>query len=313
MKTLLTTFDHRLREWLLDRLHSQWQALGVPFSVAQPPRAKESIDPEALFWCSLEFFPTEPRFREQVLAWRAGNEASLLLPRIRKFAQAAPGDPRASTWGVLDPPWRRTPKQPAEPCHGQKSVRELLEFCDRLRTKGPERRVPRRQPGKAEDTTATVILRARHAVGADAKHFILVYLLANRSGARLRSVADWSGQSYRNISKAAQRWASADILTLEHGYARLSNPAPWATALNVGRDRVVLLNWRRFYDACVTLLRSLSKAEAKSLPADGPVVAGLIREAADEASASLEVEPSTPSETVQGFRQLLSSLQATSA
>jgi predicted transcriptional regulator len=308
MKTLLTTFEYRVREWLLDRLHNQWRALGVPFSVdEQPLRAKEAIDPEALFWCSLEFFPTQPRLREQVLTWWANNSASLLLPRIRKFAQVQ-GDPRASIWRVLDPEWRRSPKPPAEPCYGQKSVQELLDFCDDLGKQVPKRRVQRQQPGKAEETVATVILRARHAVGNDAKHFILVYLLANRGGAKLRSVAQWSGHSYQNIAKVAQRWEAANILTLEHGYARLKNPVLWATALDLGHVSIVLLNWLRFYDACINLLRSLSNADAKGLPAEGPVVTGLIREAADEAAASVEVEPTTPSETVQDFTELVSGL-----
>ena len=308
MKTLHTTFEHRVREWLLDRLHSQWRALGVPFSVGQPLRAKEAIDPEALFWCSLEFFPTQPRLREQVLAWWASNSASLLLPRIRKFAQAQ-GGPRASIWRVLDPEWRRSPKPPTDPCYGQKSVEELLRFCESLGKEAPRQRVQRQQPGKAEDTIATVILRARHAVGTDAKHFILVYLLANRGGAKLRSVSQWSGHTYQNIAKVAQRWESANILTLEHGYARLKNPALWATALDLGHAHIVLLNWLRFYDACIKLLRSLAKAEARSLPANGPVVTGLIREALDEATASVEVEPSRPSETVRDFTKLVSSLR----
>lgn len=306
MKTLCAAMEYRVREWVLDRLHIQWRALRVPFSVDQPLRTTEAIDPEALFWCSLEFFPTQPRLREQVLAWWANNSASLLLPRIRKFAQAR-ADPRAPVWRALDPQWRRSPEQPTEPCCGVKSVQELLAFCDDLGKKPPTRRVQRQQPGKAEETVATVILRARHAVGTDAKHFVLVYLLANRGGAKLRSVAEWSGQTYQNVAKVAKRWESANILTLEHGYARLKNPVLWATALDLGHARVVLLNWLRFYDACIKLLRSLSKADAKSLPADGPVVAGLIREATEEATASVEVEPSTPSETVQDFTELVSS------
>lgn len=307
MTALLSTFECRIREWLLDRLHDQWRALGVPFSVEQPLRPKEAIDPEAMFWCSLEFFPTHPRFREQVLTWWSNNRDSLLLPRIRKFAQAR-SDPRASIWRVLDPKWRRSPKKPTDPCYGQKSVEELLEFCEGLGKKVPGRGGQRQQSGKAEETIATVILRARQAVGTDAKHFILVYLLAKTGGAKLRAVAAWSGQTYQNIAKTAQRWESAGILTLEHGYARLKNPAIWTTALGLGHGEIVLLNWLRFYDACIQLLRSLNKAEAKSLPADGPVATGLIREAVEEARASAEVEPSTPSETIQEFTLLLSNL-----
>jgi hypothetical protein len=308
MKTSLTTFNDRVREWLLGLLHSQWRALGVPFSVEQRLRSNEAIDPEALFWCSLEFFPTQPRLREQVLAWWARNEQSLLRPRIRKFAQAQ-SDPRAFIWHALDPRWKAKPKQPSEPCCGQNSLEELLEFCRDLGRQVQTRVVLRQRPGAAEITPATAILRARDVVGTGARHFILVHLLADRSGARLRSIAAWSGQTYRNISKVAQRWESANIITFERGFARLKNPGLWASALELEHAQIVLLNWLRLYDVCIRLLRSFSKAAARSIPADGPVVTALIREAADEAAASIEVEPSTPSGTIQDLTKLLASLQ----
>lgn len=306
MKTSLTTFEHRIRDWLLDLLHSQWRTLGVPFSVEQPVRSEETIDPEALLWCSLEFFPTRPRFQEQTLAWWSDNSQAVLLPRIRKFAQNKE-DPRGSIWHALDPQWRQSPKPPTAPCYGQASVDELLEFCSDLGKKTKARNNQRQQVGTPEKTTATVILRARNVLGNDARHFILVYLLANHGGAKLRSVATWSGQSYRNISKVAQRWESADILTVEHGFARLKNPALWESLLDLKPPKIVLLNWQKFFDACVKLLRSLSKAQAKSIPADGPVVTGLLRETADEAAASIETP--TDCETVRDFGLLLSNLR----
>jgi hypothetical protein len=63
-------------------------------------------------------------------------------------------------------------------------------------------------------------------------------------------------------------------------------------------------HWRRFFDAAIELLRSLRKAQARSIPADGPVVATLFRESIEQAEASLEVEPSTRG-TVRDFRRLL--------
>lgn len=307
MKTSLTTSEHRIRDWLLDLLHSQWRTLGSPFSVAQPSRAEEAIDPEALLWCSLEFLPTQPRLREQTLAWWSEKSHAVLVPRIRKFAQAK-DDPRALIWHALDKPWRKSPKPPATPSYGQKSVDELKAFCNDLKRQAKEKSTPRQQPGKAEKTNATTVLRARDLLGNDARHFILVYLLANHGSAKLRSVAAWSGQSYRNISKVAQRWESAEVLSVEHGFARLKNPALWESLLQLRPPRIVLLNWQRFYDACIKLLRSLEKARAKSLPADGPVFAGLVRETADEATASIESEPSTDSVTIQDLKLLLSNL-----
>jgi predicted transcriptional regulator len=307
MKTSLATFEHRVREWLLNLLHNQWRALGVPFIAAQTRHPNEAIDPEALLWCSLEFFPTQPRLCEQVLAWWAGNNQSLLRQRIRKFAQAQP-DPRASIWHALDPQWKVGPKQPPGPCYGQKSVEELLEFCSDIGKKAREAKLQRQQPGVPERTPATTILRARDVIGTDARHFLLVYLLANHGAAKLRSVAAWSGQSYRNISKVAQRLEAANIISLEHGYGRLKNPDPWATILELESRNTVLLNWLRFYDACIQLLRSLHKAASKPIPADGPVVTGLIREAVAEAKGSVEGDPSASSGTVQDLTELLASL-----
>jgi hypothetical protein len=146
-------------------------------------------------------------------------------------------------------------------------------------------------------------------VGTDAKHFLLIYLLATGGGAKLKLVADWSGQSYRNISKAAQRWEAAKIITLEHGYARLRNPGVWSTILDIDSRGIVLLNWLRLYEACLKLIWSLAKAEAKSLPACGPVVTALLREAQEDVANSVEGQPLTPSETVQDFSNLISSLR----
>jgi len=309
MKTSLTTFECRARDWLLDLLYSQWRALGAPFSTSQPLRPDEAIDPEALLWCSLEFFPSEPRLCEQVIRWLANNGQSLLRPRVRKFAQAqqAQQDARAAIWHVLDPQWSADAGEPANPCYGQESVGGLLGFCRELAGKAKPQGPLRQQPGTPQRTPATVILRARDALGTDARHFLLVYLLANPGGAKLRSVAVWSGQSYRNISKVASRWEAAGIISIEHGYSRLSNPAPWAAILELGSARIVLLNWRRLYDASVRLLRALGKARAKSIPADGPVVSALVREAAAEAEASVEGDTSTRSETVQDLKNLLAS------
>lgn len=307
MKTSLTTFEGRVRDWLLDLLHSQWRVLGVPFSTSQPQRPSEVIDPEALLWCSLEFFPSEPRLCEQVINWLASNDQSLLRPRIRKFARARP-DPRASIWHALDPQWKPDAKKPTGPCYGQESVGGLLGFCRELAEKTQATGPLRQQPGTRQRTPATVLLRARDTLGADAKHFLLVYLLANPGGAKLRSIAVWSGQSYRNISKAASRWEAADIISVEHGYSRLRNPAPWTAILELESAQILLLNWVRLYDASIQLLRALSKARAKSIPADGPVITALVRETAIEAEASVEGNASARSETVQDLKNLLASV-----
>jgi len=330
MTISLTTYEYRVREWILDLVHGQWLTLGVPFSVRRA-HPDEIIDPEALLWCSLEFFPTQPRLQEQVLIWRARHADSLLLSRLRRFAQST-ADPRAILWQSLDPHWKATPKPPTEPCYAQASLGELQAFCRDLsnyvatwlsqpvqagKVKPTLRELlneclgtsQRLQIAKAESTCAATLLRARDVLGTDVRHFLLVYLLANQSGARLRSVAQWSGQTYQNIAKAAKRWEAANVVTLDRGFARLKNPAVWADILGIGpvtSQPLVLVNWPRFFDACITLLRYLAKANAKSLPADGPVVAGLIRQALEDAAAS--VESATPSHTVRDFANVLLTL-----
>jgi hypothetical protein len=149
MKISLTTFEHRICDWLLDLLHSQWRALGVPTSAGQAARAEEAIDPEALLWCSLEFFPSQPRLKEQVLAWWSENSQGVLVPRIRKFAQGG-NDPRELIWHALDKQWRRSPKPAKTACYGQKSVDELKAFCADLERDSGKKAELRQQPGKAE-------------------------------------------------------------------------------------------------------------------------------------------------------------------
>jgi len=310
MTTWLITFENQIREWLLDLLHSQWRLLGVPFSTSQPLRRCEVIDPEALLWCSLEFFPSEPRLCEQVLAWLADNEQSLLRRRIGKFARAE-ADPRSSIWRVLNPQWKSHAAGPNRPCYGQGSVDQLLQFCRDLADK-PNTAAPRRPRHELRQRTdATVLLRARDTLGSDAKHFLLVYLLANPGGAKLRSIATWSGQSYRNISTAASRWEAAHIISIEHGYSRLRNPAPWKAILELESNLILLLDWARFYDTAIVLLRALSKARVASIPADSPVVAAILRQAAADIEANVQSNASSPSQTAQDLKNLLTNQLST--
>ena len=306
MKTSLTTFESRIRNWLLGLLHSQWRVLGVPFSTTQSQRPSEVIDPEALLWCSLEFFPSEPRLCEQVVGWLASNNQSLLRPRIRKFARTKP-DPRVSIWHALDPQWKLDVKKPIYPCYGQESVDELLGFCRNLTDKPQTTVTLRQQPGTRQRTPATLLLRARDTLGADARHFLLVYLLANPGGGKLRSIAAWSGQSYRNISKVASRWEAAHIISIEHGYSRLRNPAPWISILGLEATQISLLNWVRLYDTSIQLLRALGKVRAASIPADSPVVTALVREVASEIETTVGSDVSARCETVQDLKNLLAS------
>jgi len=314
-----TTFERSIHELFLDLLHKQWCAMGIPLNVRQS-HPNEVIDPDALLWASLEFFPTQPRLLEQVLAWRATFAGSLSFHRLRKFATAN-ADPRALIFNEIDRllfPWQSISSQkkklpaslPTKPCYGLSSMEELQAFCagldKHLRKYVSRQTSPRNKPGKPESTCATIILRARHVLDTDAKHFILVYLLANPGGARLQSIAQWAGQTYQNLAKTAKHWEAANVISMEHGYARLKKPANWADILGLKQtpqQPIVLVNWPRFFDACVTLLRYLAAAAAKSLPADGPVVTRVISKAAEKIDDS--VVSDAPSPTVGDFVNIL--------
>ena len=64
-------------------------------------------------------------------------------------------------------------------------------------------------------------------------------------------------------------------------------------------------NWAPIYDALIQLLRSLSKAKIKSIPADGPVVTALFRETLTNIETCVEGYRSAASETVQELNILL--------
>jgi len=294
MKTSLTTFENRIRNWLLDLLHSQWRELGVPFSTSLPHRADEVIDPEALLWCSWEFLPHQPRLREQVLCWLAANAQSILWPRIRKLARKKP-DPKVEIWCALDLKSEPSADEPSDFAHNlaesRSAGKEILQ-----------------QPGLRQRTPATVILQARDVLGADARHFILVYLLANPGGARLRTIAEWSGQSYRNISRVAARWESAGIITVDRGYANLKSPKRWTSILELKSPRIILINWVRLFDTVITLLRDLAKASARSIPPDGPVVAAILREAATATDTCIEGDALARSATVDDLQHILTNV-----
>jgi hypothetical protein len=131
------------------------------------------------------------------------------------------------------------------------------------------------------------LLRARDLLGQDVRHFLLVYLLANPHGGKLRDIGEWSGYAYRTLSDAVNRWEAADVATLETGYCRLNSPDIWRTLLHLRSSKIVLVNWLTVFDTCIRLLRDLSKARRKGLDDGSPVHKTLINEAeARLASAS---------------------------
>lgn len=243
MTNLVTTFEEQLRARLLDIVHAQWHELGVPFSLSHPGFA-EVIDPEALVWCSLEFLPTEPRLHENVLAWLYVNRQSVIRHRIN--LRARDGEPRANTWNVLDEASRRPTR---------------------------EGRI-----GAPAVGTSTTLLRARSLLGRDVRHFLLVYLLANPGGSRIRDIASWGGYSYRNLAETADRWTAVGVLSNDRGFCRLLDRDLWRQLLRLDGQSLAIIDWFAVFDATIRLLRVLGKGTRQDLALDGTVLTSLRRE-----------------------------------
>ncbi len=244
MTDSVTTFEVQLRARLLDIVHAQWHELGVPFSLSQPAFA-EVIDPEALVWCSLEFLPTEPRLRENVLSWLYVNQQNLIRHRVNR--RARDGDPRAIIWNIVAEESRRRPTR--------------------------ENRIGALAPG-----TSTTLLRARSLLGRDVRHLLLVYLLANPGGSRLRDIAQWSGYSYRNLAETVGRWTAIGVLKNDRGFCRLLDRDRWRPLLRLDGQSLAIVDWFVVFDATIRLLRVLGKRTRQDLAPDGTVPASIRRE-----------------------------------
>jgi hypothetical protein len=277
------TFEQSYRQLLLDVIYGQWAALGAPFAARPDSDDPSVIDPEALIWCSLEFLPTEPRLEETVAEWLSENPHYLVRQRIIKAAKR--GDPRTLLWQSLDRRNRNPGSEtqlPTEPLCGLSSPAEVVEFAHRLRERQLRDEHKSRRLGRVRKGPATLLLQARDLLGHDIRHFLLVYLLANPHGGKLRDVRDWSGHAYRSLSDAADRWKAADIITLESGYCRLVAAEPFQQLLHVRSLKIVLVNWWTVFETSARLLRDLAKARSKGFGADDAITYSLKREAAEK-------------------------------
>ena len=289
MTISLTTFERDFRTRLLDVVFAQWHALGAPFSSALRPEPTEVIDPEALLWCSLEFLPTEPRLRESLLGWLSANEHYIIRQRLNKVARN--GEPRTNIWHALDGRTAREVARPDEACHGLPGIGDLLAFCERLGAQWPDGRWPKARLVQPAARPSTLLFRARDLLGHDIRHFLLVYLLANPSGSKLKAIQSWSGYSYRSISETATRWEAAGVLSVDHGFCRLIHPEPWKALLRLEGAQPVIVDWFNLFDACIHLLRAVAKAQRKGLSLDSAVVTSFRRAAAEALSSSVRSEP----------------------
>jgi len=292
MTNSVTTFEEQLRERLLDIVHAQWHELGVPFSLSHPGSA-EVIDPEALLWCSLEFLPTEPRLKENVLFWLSVNRQNLIRHRINRHAHD--GDPRTNIWHVLDGATRRQAKRPNESCVGLASTDDVLSFCEKLEDDWG-RRTREGRIGAPAVGTSTTLLRARSLLGRDVRHLLLVYLLANPGGSRLREIAKWAGYSYHSLAETADRWATVGVLKNDRGFCRLLERNLWRQLLRLDERSLVIVDWFTVFDATIRLLRVLGTGTQKDLALDGTVLTSFLRETRQAVSAAgrSEIDETSP-------------------
>ena len=245
MKTSPTTSrEERVRAALLDVLHAQWRELGVPFQAPAFEHPLEVIDPEALLWCSLHFFGSEPRLEEAVRSWFSTNRARVNTQRLNTLA-------------------RRNEQEPAEAARvaAWRSVNGL------------RRLVTRKHVGLAASTPASLHLRSRDVLGNDCAAYLIVALLGSPRGVRCRDVADSTGYTYRCVADTAASWAHAGLVRLEHGFCTILYPTPWAQLLRCDVADVVTVDWQAAYGAVLEYLQTLARARAAGVAEDSPLLA----------------------------------------
>ena len=249
MKTSPTTSrEERVRAALLDVLHAQWRELGVPFQAPafeHPQRFPlEVIDPEALLWCSLHFFGSEPRLEEAARSWFTTNRARVNTQRLNTLA-------------------RRNEQEPAE----------ATRVAAWRSINGLRRLVTRKHVGLAASTPASLHLRSRDVLGNDCAAYLIVALLGSPRGVRCRDVADSTGYTYRCVADTAASWADAGLVRLEHGFCTILDPTPWAQLLRCDVADVVTVDWQAAYGAVLEYLQTLVRARAAGVAEDSPLLA----------------------------------------
>jgi hypothetical protein len=272
--TPTTSLEHHARAALLDALHAQWRELGVPFHTPEHGRPLEVIDPEALLWCSLHFFESEPRLAEGVRSWFAVHRARVSTQRLNTLARRSralsSGTPARQETGAdessSDPAW-------VAAWRGLQDAR---------------RPTVRANIGTESPSAATLQLRARDIFGNSCAAHFVVALLGSPRGVRCRAVAEETGFTYRAVANLAASWKNAGVVRLEHGFCTIIDPTPWARILRVNPEEIATVDWRAAYAAVLELLRELARARATGLPETHPLVVAAIARAdrALEASAA---------------------------
>lgn len=288
MTTSPTTSESEIRTALLDVLYAQWREFGVPFTPALGAADLEVIDPEALLWCSLTFTSTEPRLAEGVHEWVAKNRTRINRPRLNKLVRTGATDGAA----------------------------ERLERSKLLRELGLSRTEPRSERPMSRSTkplgdrstkASSLLLRSRDVLGNDSRSFLIVHLLGNPRGVRLREVAASTLYSYRSLSEAAAGWARAGVLRIDRGHCVLTNPAPWIELLACDADKVILIDWPTVYEMSTRIMRALAKAHTRGFESNHP----LIRSSIDASIEYLDIaSPGTDASQTPALARLRASLES---
>lgn len=239
-----TSREERVRAALLDVLHAQWRELGVPFQAPEFDQPLEVIDPEALLWCSLHFFGSEPRLEEAVRSWFATNRARVNTQRLNTLA-------------------RRNEQEPAE----------ATRVAAWRSINGLRRLVTRKHVGLAASTPASLHLRSRDVLGNDCAAYLIVALLGSPRGVRCRDVSESTGYTYRCVADTAASWADAGLVRLEHGFCTILDPTPWTQLLRCDLADVVTVDWQAAYGAVLEFLQTLKRARAAGVAEDSPLLA----------------------------------------
>lgn len=302
MTTLLTIFERDLRDRLLDVIYSQWRDLGIPFS-APLAVSNEVIDPEALIWSTLEFLQTEPRLREGLISWIVTYENTIISQRLRRHK--SDNDKRNLYWDTLKSPRRSRLYSNLNTRWNQGCSQDQLELSEelldqKLRLYRSEERAGRRAAG-----SSTILLRARDILGGDNRHFLAIYLLANNGGGKLKTVAQWSGYTYRSIFDTATRWESARILTIDHGYCRLNDPGPWRDIFSCRTDEVIVVDWFEVFNAYIQLLRNIRKAQQNEFSLESSVVSSYRRQTREVLTNAILVSSGVDHPAVDHLKALL--------
>lgn len=246
----ITSLDERLRTALLDVLHAQWRELGVPFHAPDLAQPLEVIDPEALLWCSLHFFASEPRLEEAARSWFAMHRTRINTQRLNTLLRDSTGDTPEPAWIAA---WR-----------GLVTVR---------------RSATRANIGAASPTAASLHLRARDILGNSCAAHLIVALLGSPRGVRCRAVAEATGFTYRAIANLAASWANAGVARFDHGFCTIIDPTPWARILRVNTEEIVTVDWHAAYGAVLGLLDESQRARDGGLADAHPLLLAAVAKA----------------------------------